>query len=144
MYNNTYAAQQPQQQTTYASYMMNRPVYQLQQSAQPFMGIKGRPVASIEEARASIIDFDGSIFYFPDLANKRIYTKQINIDGTAILNMYELKEIPVEPENISNEYITREEFEAVISQLRAAQPQPKAAPQAVSKEQPAAKPLLNF
>jgi hypothetical protein len=84
------------------------------------MGIKGRPVASIEEARASIIDFDGSIFYFPDLANKRIYTKQINIDGTAILNMYELKEIPVEPENISNEYITREEFEAVISQLRAA------------------------
>jgi hypothetical protein len=30
MYNNTYAAQQPQQQTTYASYMMNRPVYQLQ------------------------------------------------------------------------------------------------------------------
>lgn len=144
MYNNTYAAQQPQQQTTYAGYMMNRPVYQLQQSAQPFMGLKGRPVASIEEARASIIDFDGSIFYFPDLANKKIYTKQINIDGTAILNMYELKEIPVESENISNEYITREEFEAVISQLRAAQPQSKAAPQTVSKEQPAAKPLLNF
>jgi len=83
------------------------------------MGIKGRPVASMEEARASIIDFDGSIFYFPDLANKRIYTKQINVDGTAILNMYELKEVPAEQEFTPNQFITREEFEAVINQLRA-------------------------
>ena len=41
-----------------------------------FMGIKGRPVSSLEEARAMSIDFDGSIFYFPDLANQRIYTKK--------------------------------------------------------------------
>jgi hypothetical protein len=43
---------------------------------QPTMyGLKGRPVASIEEAKASPIDFDGSIFFFPDVANKKIYTK---------------------------------------------------------------------
>jgi hypothetical protein len=42
-----------------------------------------RPVSSIEEVRAASIDFDGSVFYFSDLANKRIYTKQINLDGTA-------------------------------------------------------------
>ena len=107
MYNNTYNAAQPQTQT-YQSYMMNRPIYQ--QS----MGIKGRPVASIEEARASIIDFDGSIFYFPDLANKRIYTKQINMDGSAILNVYELKTLPMEHEN----FITREEFEAFVNSLQ--------------------------
>ena len=59
-----------------------------------FMGIKGRPVSSLEEARAMSIDFDGSIFYFPDLANQRIYTKQINLDGTATLNVYEYKELP--------------------------------------------------
>jgi hypothetical protein len=53
-------------------------------------------VSSLEEARATSIDFDGSIFYFPDIANKCIYTKQINIDGTANLQMYELKEIPRE------------------------------------------------
>ena len=53
-----------------------------------------RPVSSIDEVKASVIDFDGSVFYFPDLANKKIYTKQINLDGTASLNMYELKEIP--------------------------------------------------
>ena len=56
------------------------------------------------------IDFDGSTFFFPDLANKRIYTKQINIDGTASLNMYELKELPKEEvftitwENLSQMY----------------------------------------
>jgi len=66
-------------------------------------------VSSIEEARAQSIDFDGSIFYFPDLANQKIYTKQINPDGTSTLNMYELKEIPKAPNG--NDYITRQEFE---------------------------------
>jgi hypothetical protein len=42
-----------------------------------------------------LIDFDGSVFYFSDLANKKIYTKQFNLDGTVSLNMYELKEAPV-------------------------------------------------
>lgn len=139
MYNQT---QQPNYASYQQMYQVNRPIYSsLSQASQPYMGIKGRPVASIEEARASIIDFDGSIFYFPDLANKRIYTKQINMDGTAILNMYELKEVPIEQEITPSQYITREEFEAAISQLRASATlqQP-----AVSKEQPAQKPILNF
>ena len=79
------------------------------------MGIKGRPVSSIEEARAMSIDFDGSIFYFPDLANKRIYTKQINMDGTSTLNVYEWKNEPIVN---SSQYVTREEFENVLTQLR--------------------------
>ena len=85
--------------------------------------LKGRLVSSPEEARAASIDFDGSVFYFPDIANKKIYTKQINIDGTASMNVYELKEIPLFPQNpveIQNSsYITREEFEQAIAQLRA-------------------------
>ena len=56
------------------------------------MGLKGRPVSSLEEARATIIDFDGSIFIFPDLANNKIYTKQINMDGTASLKVYDQEE----------------------------------------------------
>lgn len=119
MYNNTTNTQAtPAQQLYYSQY---RPI--------PQTVLKGRPVASIEEARASIIDFDGSIFYFPDLANNRIYTKQINMDGTAQLNMYELKKVPVAQEISPAEYITREEFEAALAQLRApvapAQPAPK-------------------
>ena len=77
-------------------------------------GLKGRPVSSLEEVRASAIDFDGSVFFFPDIANKRIYTKQINLDGTAMLNMYELKEIPMESHQ---SFVTREEFVNAISAL---------------------------
>ena len=88
----------------------------------PQVGLKGRLVSSLEEARATSIDFDGSVFYFPDLANKRIYTKQINMDGTATLCMYELRDLPIEKE-ISGlvpsveKFVTREEFEQVLSQL---------------------------
>ena len=110
-------------------------VYPQQQQSQLFY-LKGRPVSSIEEARAMGIDFDGSVFFFPDLANKRIYTKQINQDGTATLNMYELKNEPVF--NASS-YITREEFEAVISQLR----QPVYS-QPVQTEEPKPAPALDF
>lgn len=127
MYNN-YQQQTP----TYSSYQINRPVY----PTAPI--IKGRPVASIEEARASIIDFDGSIFYFPDLANKRIYTKQINLDGTSILNVYELKLTPIEHEN----YITREEFEAFVNSLQLAPPAPVEVPQAPAQSTAPVK--LNF
>ena len=92
-------------------------------TAQSQNGLKGRLVSSLEEARATPIDFDGSIFYFPDLANKRIYTKQINMDGTATLNVYELREIPIMNENLQvpqsmNNFITRDEFEQVIGQIQ--------------------------
>lgn len=89
-------------------------------------GLKGRPVASFDEARASTIDFDGSIFYFPDIANKRIYTKQINMDGSLAFNMYELKEFPNNEVTVfsNNNYITREEFESAIQQLKNTLTQP--------------------
>ncbi len=108
------------------------------QQSSPFL--KGRLVSSIEEARAQTIDFDGSVFYFPDLANKKIYTKQINLDGTSTLNMYELKEIP-QPVMVTQgqEYITREEFEAAIAQLNE-----KVAPSQASVPQNQAPPASIF
>lgn len=80
-------------------------------------GLKGRPVSSIEEARAMQIDFDGSLFIFPDIANKKIYTKQIGMNGIAELNMYELKPIP---SMSTGDYVTKEEFENAVAMLRAA------------------------
>lgn len=82
----------------------------------PQMMLKGRPVSSLEEVRATGIDFDGSIFYFPDIANKRIYTKQINPDGTFTLLMYEQKELPTPIDNSS--YVTKQEFGEVIELLK--------------------------
>ena len=91
--------------------------------APPQTGLKGRPVSSLEEVRASSIDFDGSVFYFPDMANRRIYTKQINIDGTATLNVYELIELKNETkEGIAlpsmDKFVTKEELQQVLTQFR--------------------------
>ena len=103
------------------------------------MGLKGRLVSSFEEARASSIDFDGSVFYFPDLANKRIYTKQINIDGTASLYVYELREMPVQRDDSVlvpsvERFVTRDEFEQVLEQLRLLQKPTEPAASAAPKE----------
>ena len=91
--------------------------------APPQTGLKGRPVSSLEEVRASSIDFDGSVFYFPDMANRRIYTKQINIDGTAALNVYELIELKNEPKEgivlpSMEKFVTKEELQQVLAQFR--------------------------
>lgn len=85
------------------------------------LGLKGRPVSSLEEVRATSIDFDGSIFYFPDLTNSRIYTKQINMDGTASLKMYELTELPTtQTQNQAlDNLVTKQEFEQAINSLTA-------------------------
>ena len=83
------------------------------------LGLKGRPVSSLEEVRAAAVDFDGSVSFFPDLANGKIYTKQCNIDGTASLNMYEIKEIPTAAD-LSQQYVTREEFNRALLALNQA------------------------
>ncbi len=86
------------------------------QARQPALGLKGRPVSGLEEVRAAAVDFDGTVSFFPDLANGKIYTKQCNVDGTASLNMYELKEIP--PTTNSTNYVTREEFNSTMTALK--------------------------
>lgn len=93
----------------------------MMQQQQNVQVLKGRPVSSLEEARASMIDLDGSLFVFTDIANKRIYTKQIMLDGTAELKTYELVEQnKTEIEHKSNDYecVSKQEFEEVISKLK--------------------------
>lgn len=99
-----YGYQQPVQ-------MPDMPPYLMRPNNGPSF-IKGRPVSSIEEARVAQIDLDGSIFFFPDLGNKKIYTKKINTDGTATLNCYSLDMNPV---NDRPEYASKEE----VAELKA-------------------------
>ncbi len=137
MYSNyNYYPQQTQQPQTqpYQAPQMN-PIYQQTylRQAPPQVTLKGRLVSSLEEARATSIDFDGSVFYFPDLANRRIYTKQINIDGTASLCVYELREMPIVKEESVvapsiEKFVTREEFERVLAELRSQKPTEPAVP----------------
>ena len=121
------------------SYYPNTPYQSTQKPMVPLQPtLKGRPVSSIDEVRAIAVDFDGSISYFPDLANNRIYTKQINMDGTSTMLMYELKELPISPA-ANPQYVTREEFEEVINQLKGVTTPPPPAPQP-----PAAKEEFRF
>ena len=126
---NYYPQQIPNQQVSQQQPQYQVPGYLRQ--APPQVTLKGRLVSSLEEARATSIDFDGSVFYFPDLANKRIYTKQINMDGTASLYVYELRELPIEEEKSSfvpsvEKFVTREEFERVLAELRQKPTEPAA------------------
>lgn len=104
---------------------------------QPQIGIKGRPVSSVEEVKAISIDFDGSVFFFPDLANQKIYTKQINLDGTSTINIYSLENNGA---NQIPQYVTKEELELALSQLK----QEIAPPQNAAAQQSNSKPKLDF
>ena len=78
-----------------------------------------RPVASIEEVKASPIDFDGSVFYFHDVVNKKIYTKQINLEGMVQIDTYEIA-VPAQSDQKNPEtanFITKEEFNAAIQDI---------------------------
>jgi len=62
--------------------------YMAQSSNSPNQFLKCRPVSSKDEARAYQIDLDGSLWVFTDVGNGKIYTKQVNNDGTATFKTY--------------------------------------------------------
>jgi hypothetical protein len=102
--------------------------YPMQQPQQAPQYIKGRPVSSFDEAKAIAIDWDGSIFVFTDVANKKIYTKQIMLDGTAELKTYVLAEpepapapapTTTQPQTNDDTYVLRSDFESQIEHMQA-------------------------
>ena len=73
--------------------------------------LKGRPVSCFEEAQSCPIDWDGSLHIFPDMVNKRIYTKQVASDGSCPIRCYVEQQIPQNTssqvnEPVSNKIIT--------------------------------------
>ena len=106
----------------YTNYIATQPQTPVQSSQY----LKCRPVTSREEAMACQIDLDGSLWIFPNIGNGKIYTKQINNDGTATFATYTFTKNE-NPYN-SGEYVTKEEFNQTIQNLMAAiQQQPAAA-----------------
>ena len=108
---------QIEQQYNVGAYQPNG--YQMQNNQQ--MGamqvLKGRPVSSYDEAKASMIDLDGSLFVFTDIANNCIYTKQILLDGSAELKTYVLQEHKQNGE--TNEgYVLKKDFDTIVRELR--------------------------
>lgn len=97
--------------------MYNQNVMQGQQQHNIQM-LKGRPVSSYDEAKAAMIDLDGSMFVFTDIANKRIYTKQIMLDGSAELKVYTLQEQNIKEQKQNTDYVLQSDFEQAIEILK--------------------------
>lgn len=115
MYNNNIQQQLAQQRM---EQLQNQYNGMMQQTVpqQTMQMIKCRPVSSYDEAKASMIDLDGSMFVFTDIANKKIYTKQILLDGSAELKTYVLQEQKQNGE--TNEgYVLKKDFERIVGEL---------------------------
>lgn len=97
--------------------MYNQNMMQNQQQ-QNIQMLKGRPVSSYDEAKAAMIDLDGSMFVFTDIANKRIYTKQIMLDGSAELKVYTLQEQNIKEQKQNADYVLQSDFEQAIDILK--------------------------
>lgn len=110
--------------------------YPNQQQQQPYIPryeapqLKGRFVSSIDEVKAAQVDFDGSIYIFPDIANKKIYTKQIDMNCNVKIEVYDWTPMQAAA---PAEFVTKQEFEDTMAKVREAmaktQP-PQAQPQA--------------
>lgn len=116
-YGNGYQQNTIQPVTGYQGYQTQQAV--LPQPQPQTQIIKGRPVSSYDEAKASMIDMDGSMFVFPDIANKRIYTKQIMLDGSAELKVYALVEQtqPSETKQNNEQYVLRADFDKAMGAI---------------------------
>ena len=96
-------------------YGYNQNAYYPQYQTQQF--IKGRPVSSLEEAKASMIDLDGSLFVFPDIKNNAIYTKQIMLDGSAEFKTYQLVQEPKQVQQLVGDYVLMKDFQSAVREL---------------------------
>lgn len=103
---------------------MDRLNYMQQQYAQQSsqqMGNSGQqtiiPVASIEEVRSHPVDWSGSTNYFIDNVNKRIYTKQLNLNGVPEMNTYVLDNSIINQSNTNEANGNSEEILSRIKNL---------------------------
>ena len=110
-------AQYPQMGNSFPQQLPQQP----QTPATPIL--KGRPVSNEEEANAAMIDFDGSLFVFPDKAHGKIYTKQLGLDGNIIFQRYSVDtpiakpvEAPQQTIDLSG-YVREEDFNVVVQGL---------------------------
>ncbi len=130
MYYPTPAMQTAQQrlqmmESQYPQFASNPNAGYPQQPVQAQPVVKGRPVSNEEEANAAMIDFDGSLFVFPDRAHGKIYTKQLGLDGNIIFCRYAMEQpTPMAQPQQSptgfdpNTYATKDELLKGLEEIR--------------------------
>lgn len=83
----------------------------------PAPPLKGRPVSGIDEAKAAQIDFDGSLHVFTDVANGRVYTKQLGQTGLVEFNTYVMQVPAPEPQPVDATADLREKVAALETKI---------------------------
>ena len=101
------------------------------------LGLKGRPVNGVVDVVNSLIDADGTTYYYPDVVNDRIYTKQMNQDGSSTVKAYVLD--PNFMNSISG-YVTTNDFSAFATNVNSELQQIKQFIEQTSKQLQALKP----
>ena len=77
------------------------------------MGLNGKVVDSIDTVKGMDINLDGSVSYFPLADGSKIVTKQLNMDGSSKMVVYEQVK-----ENIKEvKYITSDELDKAIKKI---------------------------
>lgn len=105
-YNNQFY-NQPMMQPRYTQPIEPQPII-----SKP-MGLNGKVVDSIDTVKGMDINLDGSISYFPLADGSKIVTKQLNVDGTSKIVVYEQVK-----ENIKEvKYITSDELDKAIKKI---------------------------
>ena len=108
-------------QQSYAATGYGNLGYPSPQSFQQYMSdmsaleqLQGRPVTSVEEARALPIKLDGTVFYFPDMSSHKIYTKQFNPDGSASFKIY----VEDNSDSTRLKYVTQQELMDAMTNIK--------------------------
>lgn len=78
-----------------------------QQQQQPVVGNTVTPVASLEEVKAMAVDWTGNPNYYVDNVNKKIYVKQLGLNGVPTITQYVAQEL----EESEVKYATKEEVD---------------------------------
>lgn len=109
-------AQMEQQYSQLAQ--QNQPYHPMNQPTLQQPGfLKGRAVTSIDEAKAALIDLDGTPNIFTDFANGNIYVKYTNLNGTASLDIYRKETISMMQPNVDKEDGQNEILGLIVDEL---------------------------
>lgn len=75
------------------------------------------PVGGIEEVKAYPTDFSGATTYFTDIANNKIYTKQLELNGASSIKVYKLDKTPSSNLQEDKEGVSTEEYKTLTKRV---------------------------
>ena len=120
-YNGAYSYQTPQPRNTQPVSQINPQTTQTQQTVPQNIPqynqsiLQGKSVDSIDVVKATDVNLDGSVCYFPLIDGSAIITKQLQPDGTSKITVY--KPTQEEANKPEVKYVTENELKKEINKI---------------------------